>query len=144
MKRVHKVSVFTALSTLVLAGSAYGQGDFYIRAQHSNGTFSGFHEILTQPKDGYYEAQYCDRTFWVSSNTVIWTEEQVTAGQTLILEENLGTTRKVVCSDSTAFASLEDLGLKKREVERIRSKNAPLDMKSSRIRTISEAFKQFK
>ncbi|MEP4767873.1 MAG: hypothetical protein ABJY83_08195 [Roseibium sp.] len=144
MKRVHKIAVLTFSLTASLAGTAYGQGDFYIRAQYANGTFSGFHEILTRPKDGYHKAHYCDRPFWVTSNTVIWTEEQVAAGQTLILEENMGSSRKTVCADSTSFATLEDIGLKKKEVERIRRKNAPLDMKSSRIRTISEAFKQFK
>lgn len=126
-----------------LAGSAFAQSDFYIRSQFSDGKFTGFHEILTKPKSGYYQARYCERTFWVSSGTVIWTEEQNAAGRTLILEENDGSSRRIVCADNNAFATLDDLGLSAREVARIRAQHEPLDMKSSRIRTIRDAFKQF-
>ncbi|WP_305988131.1 hypothetical protein [Roseibium sp. MMSF_3544] len=132
------------LGTTCLTGTAFGQGDYYIRSQHSNGAFTGFHEILTRPKAGYHQARYCDRTFWVSSTTVIWTEEQNAAGRTLILEENVGSGRRIVCSDNSSFATLDDLGLSEREVARIRAANEPLDMKSSRLRTIRDAFKSFK
>jgi hypothetical protein len=138
--------VFAALTGagITLATGALAQSDFYIRSQYTDGSFTGSHEILTKPKEGYHSARYCDRTFWVSSNTVIWTEEEAAAGRKLILEENIGPDRRIVCADYAAFATLEDLGLKRREVEQIRRKADPLDMKSSRIRTISEAFKQFK
>ncbi|MEM9635814.1 MAG: hypothetical protein AAGA50_31125 [Pseudomonadota bacterium] len=144
MKRSLACLAATAIGGLTFAGSAFAQGDFYIRSQYSNGSFTGFHEILTSPKEGYFEARYCDQIFWVSSNTVIWTEEQSAAGRTLILEENKGASRRVVCADNTAFATLDDLGLKPKEVEKIRRRNEPLDMKSSRLRTIRDAFKQFK
>jgi len=138
--------VFAALigAGITLAHDASAQSDFYIRSQYSDGGFTGFHEILTEPKEGYHSARYCDRTFWVSSSTVIWTEEEAAAGRKLVLEENIGPDRRIVCADYAAFATLEDLGLKKREVEQIRRKSEPLDMKSSRIRTIRDAFKQFK
>ncbi|GAB4514977.1 MAG: hypothetical protein Tsb0019_13330 [Roseibium sp.] len=129
---------------MTLATGAFAQSDFYIRSQYSDGSFTGFHEILTQPKEGYHSARYCDRTFWVSSNTVIWTEDEAAAGRKLILEENIDSDRKVVCADYAAFATLDDLGLKRKEIEQIRRRHEPADMKSSRIRTISEAFKQFK
>ncbi|MES0808966.1 hypothetical protein ABLO27_05755 [Roseibium sp. SCPC15] len=144
MKRSLACLTASAIGVLALTSSSLAQGDFYIRSQYSNGTFTGFHEILTSPEDGYYEARYCDRTFFVSSNTVIWTEEQNAAGRTLILEENKGSSRRVVCADNNAFATLDDLGLKPKEVEKIRQRNEPLDMKSSRIQTIRDAFKQFK
>ncbi|GAA0781074.1 hypothetical protein E1180_20510 [Roseibium denhamense] len=140
MKRslaVHSLIVVWGLS---LSGTAFAQGDFYIRSQHSNGTFTGFHEILPVPKQGYHKAEYCGRTFWVSSTTVMWTEEEVEAGRTLILEENLGTTRRTVCADSTSFATLDDLGLKAREVESLRGDTGFTDTKT-RLRNISEAFK---
>ncbi|MBG6164081.1 hypothetical protein IWQ54_003752 [Labrenzia sp. EL_195] len=124
--------------------TAFGQSDFYIRSQFSNGKFTGFHEILTEPEPGYHQVSYCDRVFWVSSTTVIWTEEQNAAGKTLVLEENDGSSRTIVCSDNAAFATLDDLGLSRREVAKIRRANEPLDMKSSRLRTIRDAFKQFK
>jgi len=144
MKRFLAFLAAFGAACLMQAGSATAQGDFYIRSQFSNGTFTGFHEILTQPKDGYYEARYCGRTFWVSSGTVIWTEEETAAGRNLIVEENIGATRTPLCTDYDAFATLEDLGLKKHEIEQIRRKAEPLDMQSSRIRTIRDAFKQFK
>ncbi len=137
----------TALAAGYLpAGIAFAQSDFYIRSQYESGGFTGSHEILTQPKDGYYEARYCERSFWVSSTTILWTEGEAAAGRKLILEEDSGdgSARKVVCADYSAFATLDDLGLNKKEVERIRSENQPLDMQSSRIRTIRDAFKQFK
>ena len=144
MKRVLAFLAVLTAGGLVPAGNAVAQGDYYIRSQFSNGTFTGFHEILTKPKEGYHQARYCDRTFWVSSTTVVWTEEEAAAGRRLIVEENYGGNRRTVCADYGAFATLEDLGLKKREVEQIRNRNEPLDMKSSRIRVIRDAFKQFK
>lgn len=144
MKRLLAFLAVLIAGGLGPAGSAFAQSDFYIRSQYSNGTFTGFHEILTKPKEGYHEARYCDRTFWVSSTTVIWTEEEAAAGRKLIVEENIGSNRRTVCADYADFATLEDLGLKKREVEQIRNRNEPLDMKSSRIRVIRDAFKQFK
>lgn len=144
MKRFMAFSAVFGTICILQAGSATAQGDFYIRSQYSNGTFTGFHEILTQPKEGYYEARYCDRTFWVSSGTVVWTEEEAAAGRSLIVEENIGTTRTPLCTDYADFATLEDLGLKKQEIEQIRRKAEPLDMQSSRIRIIRDAFKQFK
>ena len=144
MKRSLVCLAAMVFASLGLTGAAFGQGDFYIRSQHSNGSFTGSHEILTSPKTGFHEARYCDRPFWVSSSTVFWTEQQIAEGRKLILEENLGTNRQVVCADSTAFATLDDLGLKPKEVERIRRDYGSTDMKSSRLRTIRDAFKQFK
>lgn len=144
MKRFLAFLAVLAAGGLGQTGSALAQSDFYIRSQYSNGTFTGFHEILTEPKEGYHEARYCDRTFWVSSTTVVWTEEEAEAGRKLIVEENIGSNRRTVCADYSDFATLDDLGLKKKEVEQIRNRNEPLDMKSSRIRVIRDAFKQFK
>jgi len=144
MTRLLALLASIAVGSMGLTASALAQGDYYIRSQYSNGTFTGFHEILTKPKEGYHQAQYCDRTFWVSSTTVVWTEEEAAAGRRLIVEENYGGNRKTVCADYGAFATLDDLGLKKREVEQIRNRNEPLDMKSSRIRVIRDAFKSFK
>ncbi len=134
----------SVVACICLSGAAFAQGDYYIRSQNAGGKFAGFHEILTKPKPGYHQASYCNRTFWVSSGTVIWTEEQNAAGQTLILEVNDGASRKIVCKDNVAFATLDDLGLSKREVAKIRAAHQPLDMKSSRLRTIRDAFKEFK
>lgn len=140
---------FTCLAISVLTGTCcvtavYAQNDFYIRSEFSNGEFTGFHEILTEPKEGYHQARYCDRVFWVSAGTVIWTEEENAAGRTLVLEENDGKSRTIVCKDNDAFATLDELGLSKKEIAKIRAENEPLDMKSSRLRTIRDAFKQYK
>lgn len=144
MKRPFAGLTVMSLTFVCCTTAAFAQSDFYIRSQYSNGEFTGFHEILTKPKEGYHQASYCNRVFWVSSGTVIWTEEQNEAGRTLILEESDGKTRTIVCKDNDAFATLEDLGLSKKEVAKIRARNEPLDMKSSRLRTIRDAFKQYK
>lgn len=144
MKRSVCVAALVLLPAVVLAGSSYAQSDFYIRSQHINGGFTGSHEILTNPRKGYYEAQYCDRTFWVTSTTVAWTEEEVSAGRTLVLEENFGASRTIVCSDNKAFASLDDLGLKKREIEHLRETKGNFQTRASRLHNIRDAFKQFK
>lgn len=144
MKRSFACLTLSALTGICCATATFAQSDFYIRSQYSNGEFTGFHEILTEPKEGYHQASYCNRVFFVSSGTVIWTEEQNEAGRTLILEESDGKERTIVCKDNDAFATLEDLGLSKKEVAKIRAENEPLDMKSSRLRTIRDAFKQYK
>ncbi|POF30074.1 hypothetical protein [Roseibium marinum] len=148
MKRLIAFLVFAIATSGSLTGAALGQSDFYIRSHYSNGGFTGSHEILSEPKEGYYEARYCDLTFWVSSSTVAWTEEQAAAGQSLVVEEDNGaisrTSRKIVCDNYKAFATLDDLGLKPAEIDKIRGTGDTLDMKSSRIRTIRDAFKQYK
>ncbi len=144
MKRALAIATLTFLPAVVMAGSSHAQSDFYIRSQYSNGTFTGSHEILSSPRKGYYQAQYCDRTFWVTSTTVAWTEEQVEAGRSLILEEDFGSTRTILCSDNKAFASLNDLGLSKREVEVLREPRGEMQTRASRLHTIRDAFKQYK
>lgn len=144
MNRVLVAATLTFLAAVFLAGSSYAQSDFYIRSQYSNGTFTGSHEILSAPRQGYYQAQYCDRTFWVTSTTVAWTEEQVEAGRSLILEEDFGASRTILCSDNKAFASLNDLGLTKREVEALREPKGEMQTRASRLHTIRDAFKQYK
>ncbi|MBN9670659.1 hypothetical protein [Roseibium aggregatum] len=144
MKRSIAVMVITFGSSVLLSGHALGQSDYYIRSHYTNGSFTGFHEILTAPKKGYHAALYCDRTFWVTSNTVLWTEQQTAAGNDLFLEENDGDNRRVICSDKDAFATLDDLGLKRLELKAIREKDSPQAAKPSRIRTIRDAFKQYK
>ena len=144
MNRSFTSLTIASLTVVCCTTVAAAQSDFYIRSQYTNGEFTGFHEILTKPKEGYHQASYCNRVFWVSSGTVIWTEEQNAAGRTLVLEESDGKSRTIVCKDNDAFATLEDLGLSKKEVAKIRAENEPLDMKSSRLRTIRDAFKQYK
>ncbi|CTQ64260.1 hypothetical protein [Roseibium alexandrii] len=144
MTRAQCIAILTFLPAITLAGSSFAQSDYYIRSQYPDGTFTGSHEILIRPKEGYYQAQYCDRMFWVSTTTVVWTEEEVAAGRTLILEENFGEERNVLCSDNTAFASLYDLGLDKREIEALREPEGSFQTRASRIHTIRDAFKQFK
>lgn len=144
MKRSFTCLAISALTGTCCATAVYAQNDFYIRSEHSNGEFTGFHEILTEPKDGYHQASYCDRVFWVAAGTVIWTEEENAAGRTLVLEENDGKSRTIVCKDNDAFVTLDELGLSEKEVAKIRAENEPLDMKSSRLRTIRDAFKQYK
>lgn len=148
MKRLIAFLVLAIVTSGCLTGTALGQSDFYIRSNYSNGGFTGSHEILRKPKEGYYEALYCNMTFWVSSSTVAWTEEQAEAGQTLVVEEDNGAVsrsgRKIVCEDYKSFATLEDLGLKPAEIEEIRGTGDTVRTKSSRLRTIRDAFKQFK
>lgn len=144
MKRFRIALAAMTVVSCFLAGNAVAQSDFYIRSQYSNGTFTGFHEILTRPKEGYHQARYCERSFWVSPGTVIWTEEEAAAGRRLVVEENVGSGRRTVCADYASFATLDDLGLKKAEIERIRGESEPRDMQQGRIRIIRDAFKQFK
>lgn len=136
-------SVF-AICSLCLTGAALGQSDFYIRSHFSNGKFVGSHEILTEPKKGYYEARYCNRTFWVSSTTLVWTEKQNEAGMFLVLQENIGSSTSVVCSDNEEFATLDDIGLKERKVRQMRSLKDQSGLRSTRLHTIRDAFKDFK
>ncbi|MBO6511644.1 MAG: hypothetical protein JJ866_14045 [Roseibium sp.] len=144
MTRSKALLSVSAICSLLLTGNALGQSDFYIRSMYADGSFVGSHEVLAKPKEGYYEARYCDRTFWVPSSTVIWTEEQTAAGMALVLEENINSETHVVCSDNQAFATLDDLGLKKKEVEQIRNERDRSGIRTNRLRTIRDAFKQFK
>jgi len=146
MKRFIAFMALSIAASSSLAGTAHGQSDFYIRSQYSDGSFTGSHEILAEPKKGYLEAQYCNITFWVSSGTVAWTEAEVKAGRSLVLEEDggAGAVRRIICADYSAFAKLDDLDLKPWEIRQIRGRGDSSQVKSSRIHTIRDAFKNFK
>ena len=144
-----KRSILTIAIALLLgsgswSGTAYAKSDFYIRSQFSSGGFIGSHEILTSPKTGYHKARYCNRTFWVSSTTVLWTEEQSESGRTLLLEENVGDNREVICDNANEFATLDDIGLEPDEIDRLRDHGPPGSTRPSRLRIIRDAFKSFK
>ena len=122
LKRFPAVFAVLVLLSLGVTDNAHAQGDIYIRAQTPNGNPTGLHEILTSPKNGYYEAQYCGRSHWVMLKTVIWTEEQAAAGNILFLEENVGNSSRVLCVGPAGFATIEDLGLQKKDVWKLRGK----------------------
>lgn len=144
MKSSRWVISFSLLPVMLVSGHGPAQADYYIRSQHPGGTFTGSHEILESPKSGYLQARYCERTFWVRPTTVAWSEEEVAAGRTLVLEENSGSTRTALCADTKAFARLEDLGLEQREIDSLRASDAPYQTRASRLHTIRDAFKQYK
>lgn len=144
MPRSISLAAITITSSLCMSGPALSQADYYIRSQFSSGGFTGSHEILTSPEKGYHQARYCERTFWVTSDTVLWTEKQTEIGRKLILEENSGDNRIVICDDNGSFAKLEDLGLKRQQVDQMRERQLDGTTRPSRIRIIRDAFKQFK
>ena len=143
------VKIGAAVLFLLLTVGAQAQlsapaGDYYIRSLDPSGRFNGIQEILTRPETGYYEAVYCDTSFWVRRSTVVWTEREAEAGRHLVIINEINKKPEVYCADPERHVRLEDLGLKKREVLKARKNGEPVDMKSSRLRTISEAFKNFK
>ncbi|GGB45008.1 hypothetical protein GCM10011316_16260 [Roseibium aquae] len=119
-------------------------GDYYIRSEVARGQFSGFHEILPRPKEGYFKVNYCDRTFWVSDTTVLWTEREAAAGRRLVVEAETRSGRDLICADAHTYVNLDSLGLPKTEIEVLRDNSDPQAPVRNRLRIISEAFKDFK
>ncbi|MBO0347320.1 hypothetical protein J0X15_18975 [Roseibium sp. CAU 1637] len=130
----------------VLPVAAFGQAprDFYIRSELSNGTFNGYHQISKRSKPGFVKVTYCDQAFWVRPSTVLWTETEASAGRNLIVERNRQDDREVLCQSPQLQVTIEDLDIKKAELDEMRSRNSPVNLRPNRMRVISEAFKGFK
>jgi len=144
MAKIGTVVLFLLMTVGTQAQVPAPEGDYYIRSLDPGGEFNGIQEILTRPETGYHEAVYCDTSFWVTRSTVAWTEREAKAGRHMVIINEANKKPEVYCVDPEQFVRLEDLDLKQREVRRERDKAEPLDMRSSRLKTISEAFKHFK
>ena len=144
MVKIGAIVLFLLMSVSAHAQLSAPAGDYYIRSLDPSGRFNGIQEILTRPESGYHKAVYCETFFWVTQSTVVWTEREAEAGRHLVIINEVNKKPEVYCADPEHYVRLEDLGLKKREVLKARENGEPVDMQSSRLRTISEAFKNFK
>lgn len=123
---------------------AHADGDYHIRSADPSGRFKSSHEILPNQEEGYLKAVYCDQVFWVRINTVLWTEQEARAGRRMVIENNALKGRKPVCANPEKYVTLDSLELNEREVERMRGEASPKTVRPNRLRTIREAFKDFK
>lgn len=144
MVKYGAVSLFLLMSVSAHAQVSAPAGDYYIRSLDPSGRFNGIQEILTRPETGYHKAVYCETSFWVTRSTVVWTEREAEAGRHLVIINEVNKKPEVYCADPEHYVRLEDLGLEKHEILKARENAEPVDMQSSRLRTISEAFKNFK
>lgn len=144
MLKVGATILFFLMTVSAQAQRTTPDGDYYIRALDPSGQFTGIHEILTQPEDGYYKAVYCDTPFWVRLNTVKWTEQESQAGRRLVIVNDKNSGREVICLNPERYVSLDNLDRENRNKQKFAKDAEAIDTKSSRLRTISEAFKEFK
>ena len=144
MVKIGAVVLFLMMTVGAEAQLSAPEGDYYIRSLDPGGRFNGIQAILTQPEEGYHKAVYCDTSFWVRRSTVAWTEREAEAGRHLVIINETHKKPAVYCADPEHYVRLEDLGLKKHEILKERGNGGAIDMQSSRLRTISEAFKNFK
>lgn len=118
--------------------------DLYIRSEHRDGEFHGAQQILAEPQEGFFEVSYCGRSFWVRGTTVMWTEKEAKAGRRLLIENDAGEGRVVVCDRAEEYVKLEDLNLRQWQKDLMETGQDPMTSKPSRLRVISEAFQSFK
>ncbi|MEJ8476787.1 hypothetical protein [Roseibium algae] len=144
LKYILTVAVCFSAAEIVYAQTGDISDDFYIRSQLDTGKFNGYHQILTEPKEGYVQAIYCDKTFWVRKLTVLWTEDEAKAGRKLVVEENKKDNRKVFCEDPNRQVTLESIGMSDKEITQLREARSGQDVRPSRMNVISDAFKGFK
>lgn len=137
------VPLFTASDLATADPMSLPTDDFYIRSTNRQGQFHAYHQILSEPQKGFIEAQYCDRTFWVAKDTVIWTQNEAEAGRKLVVEANDLNERRVLCEDPQTQVTLDDLGLNDLELARLRQAKDGVGG-GNRLKIIGEAFKGFK
>lgn len=131
-------------------GSAQAQdkgsiGDYYIRAEYSNGEFIGSHQILASAKGDYKEVTYCGKQFWVRPSTVFWTEKEAEAGNELYLMQNTKDEQVIVCANPEEHVTLATIGISKDNfLPRPGGGGAFQAPRRSRLNVIAEAFKDFK
>lgn len=118
--------------------------EYYIRSEKRDGDFNGYQQLKSRKAPGFVRVTYCDRTFWVRPATVLWTETEAEAGRKLTVEESWFNSTEVLCYAPEQQVGVKDLGLNPAELKQLRANNSPLNMKSSRIHVIRDAFKRFK
>ncbi len=121
-----------------------GREDLYMRSEHSHGEFQGAQQILTEPRDGFYKVSYCGRNYWVRGVTVLWTEREAKAGRRIVIEDDSGDGRVIICDHADQYVKIEDLELADWERDLINKGEDPITTKPSRLRIIRDAFQSFK
>ncbi|MEP1930422.1 MAG: hypothetical protein ABJJ37_04005 [Roseibium sp.] len=104
------ISLVTCIE-FATAGSIPSAGDFYFISRDRHGDFLGSHKLYVERSSGLTMVKYCDRPYFVRTNTVAWTQLEFDRGHTVQIEYNFGKGWRPVCRRPHEEVSLIDLGI---------------------------------
>ncbi|MEE4013644.1 hypothetical protein V1T76_16360 [Roseibium sp. FZY0029] len=94
-----------------LAGAIPQPGDFYLISRDRGGHFVGSHKLFTDYVHGLNKVSYCDRSYFVRSHSVAWTQVEAERGNTVQVEFNFGRGWRPICGNPEQQVKLEDIGI---------------------------------
>ncbi|WP_439527468.1 hypothetical protein [Pannonibacter sp.] len=117
------------------------EGDYFLIARQNDGSFSGSHKVLDKPGEGYVEATYCGRVFWVRPLTVAWTQMEVSEYRRRVaLEFNAGRGWLPLCREAHKEVQLADLGITEEDFVVANGGDYSRPSTESRFKAISDRF----
>ncbi|WP_420415487.1 hypothetical protein [Roseibium sp.] len=121
------------------AGAIPMPGDFYFISRDQHGTFVGSHKLYLEYASGLKHVRYCDRDYFVRSNSVAWTQIEADLGHHVQIEFNFGRGWRPICQRPQDQVALQDLGIDMPAREFLQQQ-ADDDQPVSRLSKISGVF----
>ena len=109
-----QATLFTALlcaCSTVQAGALPQPGDFYLISRDRGGKFVGSHKLFQRDIGGLTQVSYCNRSYYVRSHSVAWTQLEAEHGNIVRLEFNFGRGWRPICEYPERQVTLADLGI---------------------------------
>ncbi|WP_148586849.1 hypothetical protein [Stappia sp. BW2] len=98
-------------SSTALAGAIPRPGDFYLISRDRSGNFVGSHKLFTDYARGLNKVSYCERSYFVRSHSVAWTQVESERGNTVQVEFNFGRGWRPICGNPEQQVTLQDIGI---------------------------------
>lgn len=112
MKRIAILAAgILGLGSAALADAIPKQGDFFLISRDRDGLFVGSHKLFTDYAEGLSKVSYCNRRYFVRSNSVAWTQVESQRGHRVQIEYNFGRGWRPICAGPERQVTLKDIGI---------------------------------
>ncbi|WP_370198847.1 hypothetical protein [Roseibium sp.] len=105
------LAAFLCAGSTAFAGAIPEPGDFYLISRDRSGHFVGSHKLFTENARGLKKVSYCQRSYFVRSHSVAWTQLETERGNKVQVEFNFGRGWRPICGNPERQVSLEDIGV---------------------------------
>ena len=93
------------------AGAIPRPGDFFLISRNDGGVFVGSHKLFEKFSSGLTKVSYCNRDYFVRTQSVAWTQIESKRGNTVSLEFNFGRGWRPICLEPENQVTLKDFGI---------------------------------
>lgn len=137
-----RYALFGALTFLLTlpaqAGGIPQPGDFYFMSRDRFGSFVGSHKLYQEYSNGMKLVRYCNRDYYVSSQSIAWTQAETDRGNTVQIEYNFGKGWRPICLKPQDQVTLSDIGINMlpQDFLALRDEEAPPQSRLSKISSV--------